>query len=432
MYLSRYLKIFSLPSFPQHHLLFSTSSGAMALIDDKALSTLKQGKADDELAETLAVTGLLVEDHRREQKEVFRYFEEINRKNVVFNLGVVLGRDCNMACSYCGNRGRRDGPAMTGETAARLADFIGENLGRGKETIDITFYGGEPLLYKEKIRTISALVRQAAARRRVQYRFGLVTNGSLLTKETVKELIPFGLARAVVTLDGPPAVHDALRPFADGRGSFAAIVRNMRESTGLIRISLNANYREDNWHHVLDLLPVLREHGLGPDRLENITFNAVSPSFEDPGPAYCGGRCRNFDEVWLSRALVTLRRAVLETGYATPTTMEVVPCRVCVHDNLTVNHDGALCKCPSLLGRKKYEIGDIHHGVGRLDIYHPSLWKGEEKCRECVYLPLCYGGCRYLALRKNGHMAEVDCREDFFEATLEEFVRQDVTYQSAN
>jgi uncharacterized protein len=57
-----------------------------------------------------------------------------------------------------------------------------------------------------------------------------------------------------------------------------------------------------------------------------------------------------------------------------------------------------------------------------------DVWKKEE-CLECAYLPLCFGGCRYLTLLRNGRIDDVECRRAYLDETLERLVRQDLKYQ---
>ena len=60
------------------------------------------------------------------------------------------------------------------------------------------------------------------------------------------------------------------------------------------------------------------------------------------------------------------------------------------------------------------------------DQYHLDHWLKEETCRECTYLPLCFGGCRFMALQRNGHMGDVECMREFYDASLEHLVKQDL------
>jgi uncharacterized protein len=98
-------------------------------------------------------------------------------------------------------------------------------------------------------------------------------------------------------------------------------------------------------------------------------------------------------------------------------------------NDLVVNWDGTLFKCPAFLGWKEMSIGSLESGVRDYAVSHNlDVWKKEE-CLDCAYLPLCFGGCRYLTLLRDGRIDDVDCRKAFLDETLETFVRQDLKYQ---
>lgn len=54
-----------------------------------------------------------------------------------------------------------------------------------------------------------------------------------------------------------------------------------------------------------------------------------------------------------------------------------------------------------------------------------DVWKCEE-CLDCPYLPLCFGGCRFLQRLQTGAIDGIDCRREYLDAALEKIVRQDI------
>jgi uncharacterized protein len=133
------------------------------------------------------------------------------------------------------------------------------------------------------------------------------------------------------------------------------------------------------------------------------------------------------NEPWLSGATVFLREEILKRGFHT---RELLPsvCAIERRNSIIVNFDGTLYKCPGLLGRKDFCVGDLKGGL--ID-YHKSHaldnWKNK-KCLSCGYLPLCFGGCRYMKLVREGNMRGVDCKKKYLDVILEKLVLQDVTY----
>jgi len=96
-----------------------------------------------------------------------------------------------------------------------------------------------------------------------------------------------------------------------------------------------------------------------------------------------------------------------------------------------VDHDGTIYKCVTLIGHPEYACGDIWQGMaqGWREKYCVDHWQGEERCRKCEYLPLCFGGCRAMAFQREGSMAGVDCQKELLDATLETMLAQDLKYR---
>jgi len=63
--------------------------------------------------------------------------------------------------------------------------------------------------------------------------------------------------------------------------------------------------------------------------------------------------------------------------------------------------------------------------------HNQDIWK-TKMCLECVYLPICFGGCRQLALLRNGVINEVDCRREYYVALMERVVRQEQECRGSN
>ena len=108
---------------------------------------------------------------------------------------------------------------------AREADV--NTLPNKKRQIDISFWGGEPLLEWKLLQDL-VLYTQEKKRPDVMASYGGTTNGVLLTEEK----FPFMKEHAVlfmVSLDGTQETHDKYRRMANGNGSHAVIMRNMEK-----------------------------------------------------------------------------------------------------------------------------------------------------------------------------------------------------------
>lgn len=428
MRLSRYLKIFPCADAPDRLLLYSTKRGASILVPKSLLASIEAGAIAPADRDSLARLGFLVPDTETEKRELREAFVEVNRFSTRFSVMAVMNVDCNLACTYCYEGGMKGKRYMTRETAGLLADVVErDHISHGKR-VDICFTGGEPLMSVELVSSLSERLKLATAARGTEYSFNLVTNGTLLTSQAVEKLLPLGLKGAKVTLDGPKENHDRFRPFISGKGSFDTIVKNVKEVCDRVKIQVGGNYTRENYRDFPLLLDYLLEEGVTPERISLVMFVPVTRSGGAfPLPEFNEG-CASTDEPWLIEASLFLREEILRRGFHTP---RVGPARCMIEscNDLVINWDGSLFKCPAMLGWQEMAVGDLEKGKSDYTQSHNmDVWKKDE-CLDCAYLPLCFGGCRYLTLLRNGRIDNVDCRKGYLDETLEELVRQDLKYQ---
>jgi len=96
---------------------------------------------------------------------------------------------------------------------------------RDIKQLDITFFGGEPLLEKEKIFKIIELLDRTSDHLSIHYK--LSTNGTLLTEELVKKLLDKRVYMSL-SLDGDPSVTDHQRKNAAGKGVSNQIIKGLQ------------------------------------------------------------------------------------------------------------------------------------------------------------------------------------------------------------
>ncbi|PLX47922.1 MAG: putative geopeptide radical SAM maturase [Desulfobulbaceae bacterium] len=428
MILSGYLLEFAHPTDPTAAILFSTRSGAQVVIDHDSLASLRRGEpvAGNQ---ALADIGMLVADHQQERYEVHGFVEQVNRLSDHLSVAVILGMHCNFSCTYCYEGSLKGAFAMADDTLAQLVRFVVEQgLAQGKSSIRLDFYGGEPFLYMEKIKEISHRLKKALAVSNSSYDFVLVSNGSLMTRQRVEELLPLGLSGIRLTVDGPAELHNATRPFAGGGGSFAQILANIKQCAGLVPLRLGGNYSRDTYQRFPEMFAELAAAGVEPGAFETIRFFPVMQPDERFSALGFHGGCSSVTENWLPEAAIFLREQLWRHGCLQQTSMPT-PCMVDRDDAFTIHYDGSIYQCPALVGQEELICGDIWQGMTDYDNqYDRHNWQHHQECRDCIYLPLCLGGCRYMKYRSHGSM-DVDCKKFFLDATLEHFVRQDVRYR---
>lgn len=130
----------------------------------------------------------------------------------------MLTHACNLACSYC-YTGDKKRVRMTEAVAARALEAAFARAGR---TLQLTFFGGEPLLEPELLCGIAGEARRRAAERDVALTLQVTTNGTRLDDALLARLIELDVYVAL-SLDGTRAAHEIGRPSAGGGSSYAAV-----------------------------------------------------------------------------------------------------------------------------------------------------------------------------------------------------------------
>lgn len=428
MQLSTYLKIYPCGDRPGMSLVYSTLRSSVALLPDDLLAAAERGGLGGEEGKTLARLGMLTPDRVGEQERMRTIFR-IPRPGTPFSAVVLLNLDCNLACTYCYEDAFRGRKYMSPATAGRLVEVVSDRIGRG-QPVRLTFYGGEPLLSPDLIRAIARPLRDAAREVGVGFGFSLVTNGTLLGRGLVEELVSLGLAGGKVTLDGPEELHDRSRPFASGRGSYRAILANLRQVCPILPLQLGGNFTRRNYREFPRMLDDLLAAGIDPAGIASVLFSPVVPAAgRAPVPDF-GSGCACTYEPWLMEATLFLREETLRRGFAAPP-LRLSSCMVEREDELVIGHDGSFYKCPAFLAHPHLRVGSLEEGVGEWRPTHNMDAWHDRECLQCPYLPLCFGGCRQLTLLRRGAMEGVDCRREYYDAVLEAIIRQDLDYRKA-
>ena len=427
MHLSKYIKTYPCRENPAYLLLFSTRWFSKIRIPYSVMQVIEQGTLSLVNEQTLSRLGFLVHDRDAERQEMLNAMVDANRRSKKCHITAVLNLDCNLACLYCFEGNRKGKHYMSDETADVLVNFATQKYIHHGKDLCMDFYGGEPLLSLDLIRDMSRKLKHEAENSGVEYSFTLVTNGTLLTAKVAEELTTLGLKSVKITLDGPRENHDNWRPFISGKGSFDVIIKNIKDICGLVKVQTGGNYSRDNYREVVHLLDVLLAEGLTPDRLSTVIFAPITKTLDQYViPEFSEG-CSSGNEPWLIEASRFLREEILRRGFKTPLVAPAI-CVIESNDSLIVNYDGTLFKCPAFIGCEGLDVGDLWNGIKDYrESHNLDAWKNDE-CLDCAYLPLCFGGCRFLKLIQDGAIDGVECRKAFLDSTLEPFILQDLKY----
>jgi uncharacterized protein len=327
-----------------------------------------------------------------------------------------LAHDCNLACRYCfAGQGPFGGERrlMPLETARAAIDFLIGASG-DRRHLEIDFFGGEPLLDYDVLTEVIPYAQERAAQTGKVFKFTLTTNATPLGDEVIAFLDRYQVA-LVLSIDGRPQVHDAMRPFRNGRGSHATVLDGIRKAVAA-RQGRDYYLRGTYTHHNLDFSEDVRYlSDLGFDRL------SLEPVVGLPGDEYA------LTEEDLTRAeaeydrLTAFYRGRLEDGrplvfFHFELEDQSGPCLRkratgcgAGHEYLAVTPDGDLYPCHQFVGREAFRLGDLRSGIVRTDVVERFARMSvftKPRCLGCWARFHCGGGCSANAHLVNGDLNE--------------------------
>jgi len=216
------------------------------------------GTENEQLRKILEEGGFLADadfDYGAELRA--RYFRSHNPKSLSLTIAPTL--QCNFRCQYCFEDNRNE--SMPVRIQNRLLEFAREKLPEDG-SLNVTWFGGEPLLAMETIEFLHRNLQAICMERNGKYNVNsMITNGYLLSGEVAERLQAMNITSVQITLDGPPEIHDRRRPLADGSGTFAAIVKNMKAAKDRLNIVVRVNVDKNNPAAIYRLREIFDDQG---------------------------------------------------------------------------------------------------------------------------------------------------------------------------
>ena len=406
------------------------NSGAVHIVDDvvyDVLPFLDEKKDEEEILKALSDTypeesiREAISDCKELEKSGVLFTEDIyeqaienfsRRPTVVKALCLHIAHDCNLACRYCfaeegEYHGRR--ALMSYEVGKKALDFLIENSGN-RRNLEVDFFGGEPLMNWQVVKDLVQYGREQEKKYNKNFRFTLTTNGVLLDEE-IMEFCNKEMANVVLSIDGRKEVHDFMRPFRRGKGSYDLIIpkfRKFAESRNQDKYYVRGTFTRHNLDFSEDVL-----------HLADLGFKQISvePVVAQPEEEYALREedipqiCEEYDRL----AVEMIKRHKEGRGFNFFHFMIDLTGGPCVYKRLSgcgsgteylaVTPWGDLYPCHQFVGEEKFLMGNVFDGLKTPELQEE--FKGcnvyaKEKCRNCFAKFYCSGGCAANAYKFHG------------------------------
>lgn len=401
--------------------MLDVNSGSVHVVDDivyDCIALLDQGMEEDgivsrlsgtypqgELRTALEEIGELREAGMLFTEDIYEpaieQFKE--RPAVVKALCLHIAHDCNLACQYCfaeegEYHGRR--ALMSFEVGKKALDFLIAHSGN-RRNLEVDFFGGEPLMNWQVVKDLVAYGREQEKIHNKNFRFTLTTNGVLVNDE-VMEFANKEMGNVVMSIDGRKEVHDRMRPFRKGAGSYDLVVPKFQkwaDSRNQDKYYARGTFTHFNTDFSKDVL-----------HLADLGFEQISvePVVAPPEAPYALTKedlpkiCEEYDA--LAREMI--RRKKEGRGFHFFHFMIDLTGGPCVYKRLSgcgsgteylaVTPWGDLYPCHQFVGEEKFLLGNVFEGITRKDIcgeFKNCNVYAKEECKKCFAKFYCSGGC---------------------------------------
>lgn len=379
--------------------LWNTLSGALIKIDDDGLDYIRSfnasGDVDNECFELLRSNGCIVNESSDELGRIL--IEEkiamLVQESKYVHYTIAVGLDCNYRCLYCFENGKRH-QVMSSDMVSEVCKFIIENAKKNRkiEKIGITWFGGEPLLHLDIIEEISRTIMCFCTEHEIEYSAGIYTNGRYLTSENSRLLKELKVKYAQVSVDG--LEEHFVKQKGASKDDFEKTIDNIESSASIIPITVRINV-DDDMNSALECTKYLLK-----DRNLDGKIKVYIAHIRDYDCTGCSSDERESHGRFLDNQMKYMKQFGVGKTYKSESFSGITPrrrtttCLSVCHTNPCIGPDGSLYRCEHHFGDKEYVVGNVKTGIdySSLDMYYMQFTHRDE-CKECVYFPICLGGC---------------------------------------
>lgn len=393
---------------------------------------------------SLKKLGFLIETNS-DGLDLFRSYSKALEKPAINILYLLLTDACNIRCHYCYFLSNMPKSyrfsLMERETATAAVDMfarcVKKSIAENHADQQIVIYGGEPSLNKPALvaalQYIGLLKEIGDLPETVSVTVN--SNGILLDEEILNQCKKSG-AVVAISIDGPKEVHDAMRVYPSGGGTFDDVIKSYWLARRIgVKIGICVTIDQHNLNRMDEIVKWIDDElgakGIGFNTLiENDSTGAVGKD-----SSYAETVARNLIQSFrIARARGIyedrMMRRVKNFIDKTPVLSDCGGCGL----QVVVSPDGKIGVCQAFCGQKEFFVSEP------LETFEPEshpFWKqwrkrspfSHEACQNCIAFGNCGGGCPYNAYKVSGDINALDERYCAHAKAATEFLIRDLWEQ---
>ncbi len=356
-----------------------------------------------DLFNALKCHGFIVDDNVDETRALIDKWSKQFAATDTFRLTVNPTLNCNLCCWYC-YESHSSNMVMSDDILERTKLLIRNKVGdKDLKMFNLDFFGGEPLLQFDRIvMPLISVAVEVCNQNGKQLHLSFTTNGVLLTPEHIaiieRQLKCVNGYKVVpsfqITLDGNRYFHDKVRKTPVGKGSYDAIMANIKVALSHgFDIFVRFNTTNENIDSYLDVIDDFAD--IPKEHTVHLQFDLQSVWQDNTSPQTREKLSRLSEELTAEGYRVQIHKLCNRKF-----------CYADKENTAVVNYDGNVYKCTAREFHPELAEGSLSTD-GRI-IYNSryvrrlALRFGNSVCRKCDIYPICHGGCTQDKIENEG------------------------------
>lgn len=386
MYWSRYNRIYKIDSehFAVYNYAWNKSifmSCSLMEVLQKHINTVDDlSKVHPTFLEALASNKMIVHNLSEETEDIKEHILSGLSSCKTLRLTVNPTLDCNLGCWYCYET--HDKKAyMSDQVIKSIGDFVTSQLDKGVRNVDLSFFGGEPLLTaRKRAIPIAEMISDICRKKGVQLSLHFTTNGSLLRPDIVDKIADLKLPTIFqIAFDGDRTLHDKTKNWA-GVGTYDIVLKNIDYVLSRrLRVNVRCNYTVENIASFRNLIDDL-------SGLEHIDKSLIGISlqrvWQEIATKELYEQARHIDDYATAMGYNSdMGGAVCSKSY----------CYADYDNSYVINYNGDVFKCTARDFDPAHRLGKLNPDGELVDVdaAYKSGMRIRPYCVECSLLPIC-------------------------------------------
>ena len=365
---------------------------------------------DDEELDALNQMGFIHDKSQKEfdiiQNKRQRAFSKQLEKEDTLSLVVLPTTKCNARCYYCYENSIKK-ERMSEETVESVIDFI---MNSTTKQVHIKWFGGEPTLEPDIIDRICSALKESG----IEFSTSFVSNGYLLNELFVKKAVESWNFRSVqITLDAIGKDYDRIKNYiySSDISPFDIVVNNIKNIlANKAYVNIRINYNPEQYEKAIEVIDYVRA---------NIGISEYLTVYASPITGKNIKRLIEYGEDFNPQ--IAIYEHLITVGYLRDFDMvnlypRLLNCSIHYEKAYIIDTNGMLYKCQhAIINKNRDSIGTVISDRLNQDVLKrwDSLNFSYDNCKECKYLPVCLGGCRFYALNNEKFYACYQLKNSF-------------------